>query len=137
LPTDQRPTLSPPFDPEAFARESESKLRAGVRSRDVPFDPDGEPPTRRGPDPNSGTASEVRRVVRTPQAALSRTAVPLLTVSFAELRTMPLDHRAGFLISLIDGNSTVEMILDVSGMPEVEAMAILVSFAQTGIIALT
>jgi hypothetical protein len=36
-----------------------------------------------------------------------------------------LDHKAGFLVSLLDGVSTVEMITDVAGMPRDEALAAL------------
>jgi hypothetical protein len=70
-------------------------------------------------------------------SSLIEDAVPMLAIPFAELRTMPLDHRAGFLLSLVDGTSTVETILDVCGMPREEALAMIEDFAQRGILALS
>jgi hypothetical protein len=48
---------------------------------------------------------------------------------------MPLDHRAGFVVSFVDGTYTVEMILDVCPMPRDRALAILGELADKGIIA--
>jgi hypothetical protein len=55
--------------------------------------------------------------------------VPRLAVPLADLAVLPLDHREGFLLSLIDGTSTVEAILDVCAMSfdeAVETLAVLV-----------
>src|SRR5439155_22020444 len=43
--------------------------------------------------------------------------VPVVMVPREQLRWLSIDHRAGFLLSHIDGVSSLEMILDVSGMP--------------------
>ena len=48
---------------------------------------------------------------------LSMDGVPWLIVTYDELREMPLDPRAGFVVSLIDGRSTVEMIVDIAALP--------------------
>jgi hypothetical protein len=53
--------------------------------------------------------------------------VPKLTASREELLKANLDHKAGFLVSLLDGVSTVEMIVDVAGMSRDEALATLQS----------
>jgi hypothetical protein len=45
------------------------------------------------------------------------------------------EHRAGFLLSLVDGVSTLEAIVDVCGMPKVDALRILNDLAQRGIVA--
>jgi len=42
-----------------------------------------------------------------------------------ELRWLNLDHRAGFLLSLVDGFSTIEELLDISGMSRLDALKIL------------
>src|SRR5690348_10758345 len=73
-----RPTAMPPFDPDAFARESESQLRSARPQKLA-----------------GATAAESFARFGT------KASVPWLTVSFEELRTMPLDHRAGFLVSLV------------------------------------
>jgi hypothetical protein len=45
------------------------------------------------------------------------------------------EHGAGFLLSLVDGVSTLEAIVDVCGMPKLEALRILNELTQRGIIA--
>ncbi|MFO0678487.1 MAG: hypothetical protein U0169_18260 [Polyangiaceae bacterium] len=46
-----------------------------------------------------------------------------------------LDHRAGFLLSMIDGMSDLETILDMSGMGEMDALKILYELVQQRVIA--
>jgi hypothetical protein len=42
-----------------------------------------------------------------------------------EIRWLSLDHRAGFLLSLVDGSLTLEEILDISGMPKLDALRLM------------
>jgi hypothetical protein len=60
--------------------------------------------------------------------------VPLVMVARDQLRWLSIDHRAGFVLSLVDGVSSLEMILDVSGMPELDALRILSELVQQRII---
>jgi hypothetical protein len=48
--------------------------------------------------------------------------VPVMAVPRAELKWLSLDHRAGFVLSLVDGTSTMENIIDVAGMPALEVL---------------
>jgi hypothetical protein len=61
-------------------------------------------------------------------------AVPWLIMTLDQVRLMPLDSRAGRVLSLIDGRSTTEMILDMSGIQEDEAVAILARMLELGVI---
>jgi hypothetical protein len=61
--------------------------------------------------------------------------IPALLVEAEQLRGLPLDHRGGFLVSLIDGASNIEMILDLSAMPKQEALRIIDDLLGMGIIA--
>jgi len=61
-------------------------------------------------------------------------SVPRLAVTKRQLLAMPLDHRAGFVVSFVDGTYTVEMILDVCPMPRERALEILGELAEQGII---
>jgi hypothetical protein len=54
-----------------------------------------------------------------------------------QIRWLSLDHRAGFLLSLADGRSTLEEILDMSGMPRLDALRIMFSLLQERVITLT
>jgi hypothetical protein len=60
--------------------------------------------------------------------------VPVVIVPRDQLRWLSIDHRAGFMLSHIDGVSSVEMILDVSGMPLLEALRILFDLLQQRVI---
>jgi hypothetical protein len=60
--------------------------------------------------------------------------VPRLAVTQRQLMAMTLDHRAGFVVSFVDGTYTVEMILDVCPMPRERALAILGELEEKGII---
>jgi hypothetical protein len=51
-----------------------------------------------------------------------------------EIRWLSLDHKAGFLLSCIDGTSTIEEVLDVACMQEFEAIRILHDFRELGVI---
>jgi hypothetical protein len=62
--------------------------------------------------------------------------VPRLAVSTTELMKLPLDHRAGFIASFVDGTFTIEMILDACAMPREEALSLLEDLAARGVIAL-
>ncbi len=54
-----------------------------------------------------------------------------------EIRWLSLDHRAGFLLSLVDGESSIETLLDISGMPRLEALRILFGMLDQRVIALS
>lgn len=62
--------------------------------------------------------------------------VPVVMVPRDQLRWLSIDHRAGFVLSLVDGVSTLEMIIDLSGMPELDTLRILSELAQQRIISL-
>ncbi len=53
-------------------------------------------------------------------------ARPRVVVKPAEIRWLGLDHRAGFLLSRIDGSASIDELLAVSGMPRLETLKTLV-----------
>ena len=61
--------------------------------------------------------------------------VPVVVVPRAQMRWLSMDHRAGFVLSLVDGSSTIDMILDVSGMPRLDTLRILHELVQQKIVA--
>jgi hypothetical protein len=90
-------------------------------------------------DPTAKACAEnCRTVLRQMYAArigpLDR--VPVVMVARDQLRWLSIDHKAGFVLSLVDGVSSLEMIIDVSGMPELETLRILSELAQQRIISL-
>jgi hypothetical protein len=64
----------------------------------------------------------------------SRSGVPTLLKTAAQVCHMPLDHLAGFMMSLIDGTTTVEDILALSSMAEIDALRLLCDLRDLGLI---
>jgi hypothetical protein len=60
--------------------------------------------------------------------------VPVVQIPQHEIVWHKLDHRAGFLLSRIDGQLSFEDLLDVSGMNEFEAYRILAQLTSQGVI---
>jgi hypothetical protein len=60
---------------------------------------------------------------RESSSVLSRT--PIVVADDAELRAVSLDGRSCFLVSLIDGVTSVESLIDLSGMPAEDMLALL------------
>jgi hypothetical protein len=60
--------------------------------------------------------------------------VPRLTMTPEQVIWLNLHHKAGFVLSRVDGMATYEDILSVSAMPRLETMRILVQLADAGVI---
>jgi hypothetical protein len=60
--------------------------------------------------------------------------VPVVVVARTQMRWLSMDHRAGFIVSLIDGSSTIDMVLDMSGMPKLDAYRILNDLVEQKIV---
>lgn len=63
--------------------------------------------------------------------------VPRVVMSPDQIRWLSLDHRAGFMLSMIDGISSVDDLLDISSMPRTEALRIVCSLLDHKVIALS
>jgi hypothetical protein len=61
--------------------------------------------------------------------------IPMVVVPRTQMRWLSMDHRAGFILSLIDGSSSVDLILDVGGMPRLDALRILHELVRQKIVA--
>lgn len=48
-----------------------------------------------------------------------------VAVRESDVRWLGLDHRAGFLLSRVDGHLSIEEVIDLSGMPRLEALKLL------------
>jgi hypothetical protein len=63
--------------------------------------------------------------------------VAAVAIPADQVRWLSLDHRSGFLLSLVDGTSTVEEILDISGMVRLDALRIMYTLLEQQIISLS
>ncbi|MFU8806790.1 MAG: hypothetical protein ACNA8W_23490, partial [Bradymonadaceae bacterium] len=75
---------------------------------------------------------ELERVQHERIGALGR--VPSLAVNMNVLAQLNLDHRAGFILSQIDGMMCFEDIIDMSSMSRLETMTLLAELCDRGII---
>ncbi len=60
--------------------------------------------------------------------------VPSVAMRDADLRWLGLDHRAGFLLSRVEAGNCIEDLVDISGMPRLEALKTLVELLEVGAI---
>ncbi len=99
-----------------------------------------DPMLRRMPSnaPARQIAEECERALTAKYAARlgSLSRVPRLAVSVDKLVSLSLDHRAGFLLSFVDGVSSLTMIVDMSGMPASEVLGTVIDLAERRIITL-
>jgi hypothetical protein len=93
-------------------------------------------------DPTDGSArdfaEECRRMLERAYAARlgSLDRVPVLAVGMHELRGRSLDNQAGFLLSRIDGVSTLEALLDVCAMPRLDALRLVTQLVEDEVLRL-
>lgn len=122
-----RPTLAPSYDVEEYARESERMVRNAPQSdRKV---------VNQAP-------SEVRLITRPQwQACITNetwargmTGSPRVTMSPNALKRLPLDHRAGFVISLMDGTLDLDTLVELSGMSRDDALGLVRNLYDSGIV---
>lgn len=59
------------------------------------------------------------------------TGIPVFALSPQALAHQELDHRAGFVLSHIDGVTTIEHLLDVASMPRFEALRIIAGLLRS------
>lgn len=63
-----------------------------------------------------------------------RQGIPRMLKAPHEIAALRIDHRAGFLLGMIDGMQTMEEILDVCAMPPGEALELIRSLVDMGVI---
>ena len=115
-----RSTVPPPFDMGDFARK-----------RTGPAPVAGELPTMRPPTlTGRGNFAYLGEASLLTEAELlqklgSLERVPRVIAERDDIRALSMDRSMAFVLSQIDGVSTLEMIVDVSGMPRLDALRIL------------
>jgi hypothetical protein len=62
--------------------------------------------------------------------------IAVVAVPPEQITWLSLDHRAGFLLSLVDGTLSIEELLDVSGMSRLDALRIMYTLVQQNVITL-
>ena len=63
-------------------------------------------------------------------------SVPFTLVDRQQQRWLSLDHRAGYLLSLMDGNLSIQEVMDVSNMSELDVLRCIYDLMSQSVIAL-
>jgi hypothetical protein len=123
LPSD-RPTIPPSFDVVKFAKDSDAHISSAS-----PVTPPAEP------------RSEVRLMTRpridpVTHETWARAMKGTLQVRLGaeDLKRLPLDHRAGFVLSRMDGTLDIDTLVEVSGMPRDEVLRIVRDLYDSGVV---
>jgi len=124
----ERPEAPPSFEAIESERDSEVHVKAARRTpeSEAPEMPHSE--TRIATRPNTGAA------ITDEAWAAQAIGEPVVALSADELRRLPLDHRAGYLLSLMDGTMDLETVLDVSAMPRAEALSAVRDLFEAGVV---
>jgi len=141
-PRAERPTARPPFDPERFAREAESKLME-------------EPPQSGRPTPRAfqclelaaeqrgravrdilNSAPDLQELATSTDArdALGGETVPVLVASREELEWFALSPVASHLLSYVDGVSPIDALCAKARLASADGARVLLDLAEQGIV---
>jgi hypothetical protein len=127
-----RPTVPPAFDVEKYAKESDQRIAV---------------PKAAEPDPQPWAApespqSEVRLVTHPAMGAVVSDeawaammgGAPVVVMPLDLLKRLPLDHRAGFLLSLMDGQHALETMVEIAGMERAEVLRFVRDLFEAGVV---
>jgi hypothetical protein len=128
MPNPDRPTLAPTFDMEAYARESDERIRsAGAQSGIVPAAADA--------------FVEASELVDDAEAAEVYWAclgggdrVLVLAQPLNELLALPRRGIDGFVVSYVDGQRTARELVEASGLPTLVALVGLCELLERGVV---
>jgi hypothetical protein len=93
--------------------------------------------------PDYAPAVELKRLVQarlkeTYKARLGSGAEVLRVMRrLDEIQGLSLDHRAGFLMSLCDGMATIDDVVDMAGMDELDVLRLLYEMREQGVVAIS
>jgi hypothetical protein len=127
-----QPLLEPDGNPASTTPEPSLNMVPPPAESAVDIDLEEEPPTSEPPLVAPVPATVQQRIDTRPKLW----EIPALVAGAGHLRAARLDGRAGFILSLIDGATTVESLLDLSGMPIDETLGILEDLSLHGIVEL-
>jgi hypothetical protein len=125
-----RPAVPPAFEVDPMTWDSESRISV-TRARQATVVESEDAPQ-----------SEVRRVTRPEMGAVAgdegwarrMAGMPVVVMPVDLLKRLPLDHRDGFLLSLMDGAIDLDTIVEVAGMPRGEVIRLVRELFEAGVI---
>jgi hypothetical protein len=137
-----RPTLPPAFDVAQYAKDSDARIASATPVDPPPRDEADQSSTAEASAAESTARSEIRLVTRPMMApamtdeAWARTVrgVPVVVMSAELLKRLPLDHRAGFVVSMMDGLLDLDTLVEVASMPRDEVLRVVRDLHESGVV---
>jgi hypothetical protein len=128
-----RPTVPPSFDVDKYAKDSDARI---ARVKALPEFDEFELPAAAQPQSETrlATRPQIPAAMTDDAWARSMTGVPTIVMLPDDLKRLPLDHRAGFLLSLMDESIDLETLVEVSAMPRKDALRIVRDLYQSGVV---
>jgi hypothetical protein len=131
--------MPPPFNVAGFAKGADAIPTVVPPPSEV----EGADPIRAAGLDDGTPQSEMRIVTRPRFEAVetdewwARTAVGALVVrmSVEALKKLPLDHRAGYLLSRMDGTMDLETLVEVAAMPREDVLRMVRDLFESGVVA--
>jgi hypothetical protein len=125
--------MPPAFNVEQYAKDSDARV---VSARPAVPDADADDQAPELPPSGARLLARPRAVALLGDEAWASVAVGALAVVMPpdKLKLLPLDHRAGFLLSLMDGVTDLETLLEISPMPRGEALRVVRDLFESGIV---
>jgi hypothetical protein len=121
------PTVPPPFNVDRYAKDSDAKLTV------TPAQPRDEPAEARS-ERRLITRPKMAAVVTDESWAREMTGLLVSTMALEQLKGMPLDHRAGYLLSWMDGSIDLETLIEVSTMARDDVLRMVRDLYEAGIV---
>jgi hypothetical protein len=133
------PTVPPPFNVARFARDSDAKVTVVPPGPAAPreLQDQGVDATDAAPQSEMRIATRPRMEAAETDEAWARTAVGLLVVAMSvdELKRLPLDHRAGYLLSRMDGSLDLYTLVEVAALPRRDVLRMVRDLVDSGVVA--
>lgn len=122
--------MPPAFDVAQYAKDSDARMAAAQQpdSGERPTDPGHQSEMRLLTRPNLGP-------VMTDEAwARSMTGSPAVVMDPESLKRLPLDHKVGFLLSLMDGKTDLDTLVAVASMPRDQVLRAVRDLYESGVV---
>jgi hypothetical protein len=123
------PTIPPAFDVAKFAKDSDQRIGVGT-----PVDPEEEPDVPETSEIRLVTRPEMAAALTNDAWARTMSGVPVVVMTLELLKRLPLDHRAGFLLSLMDGAMDLETMVEIAGMPREDVLRVVRDLFESGVV---
>jgi hypothetical protein len=119
---------------EELEAATETTTEALAAEPPAPVEPPPTPAPAEPPAPTPAPAPEDEDEEQVLARLGGGDAVPTLALGEAELREAALDHRAGFVLTFVDGMCPLDSLLYSTGLPRAEVLRILDRLVRAGVI---